>query len=492
MSSTRGKLTVFILILQTVFVILFGLLVEYDIEADASDPRNSKGLEHGGPDPDANPVRKYYPMFQDVHVMIFIGFGFLMTFLKRYGYSAVGVNMLLGAVVLQWATLCQGFFHNHGGKIHVDITSLLNADFASATVLISFGALLGKTSPLQLLVMAIVEIVIFAANEWVGLHVFWTSDVGASVLVHVFGAYFGLMVSLALHRPDIHQTNKEGAVYHSDVFAMIGTIFLWLFWPSFNAALAPGHAQHRVVINTYYALAACCVTTFAFSSLVDKHSRFNMVHVQNSTLAGGVAIGTAADLMIEPWGAMLVGIAAGFLSVLGYQYITPFMAKHLRIHDTCGVHNLHGMPGVLAGIIGAILASLASEENYGKNLYEQYPMRAPPANTSELAAITAVMGRIEPGKGWSASSQAGYQLAALFMTLAVACVGGLITGIILRLPFLDPLSTDQLFDDEDFWEIPEEEPLVVPSHVTPVKQEDSKTFPTNGAKDADVLTMAVF
>lgn len=28
--------------------------------------------------------------FQDIHVMIFIGFGFLMTFLKRYGYSAVG------------------------------------------------------------------------------------------------------------------------------------------------------------------------------------------------------------------------------------------------------------------------------------------------------------------------------------------------------------------------------------------------------------------
>lgn len=47
-------------------------------------------------------------MFQDVHVMVFIGFGFLMTFLRRYGYSAVGFNFLIAAVAIQWAILCQG------------------------------------------------------------------------------------------------------------------------------------------------------------------------------------------------------------------------------------------------------------------------------------------------------------------------------------------------------------------------------------------------
>lgn len=48
------------------------------------------------------------PVFQDVHVMIFIGFGFLMTFLRKYGFSAVGFNFLLAAAIVQWALICNG------------------------------------------------------------------------------------------------------------------------------------------------------------------------------------------------------------------------------------------------------------------------------------------------------------------------------------------------------------------------------------------------
>jgi hypothetical protein len=40
------------------------------------------------------------------------------------------------------------------------------------------------------------------------------------MLVHVFGAYFGLAVSCVLRR-DV-SSEKEGATYNSDIFAMIG------------------------------------------------------------------------------------------------------------------------------------------------------------------------------------------------------------------------------------------------------------------------------
>lgn len=61
--------------------------------------------------------------FQDVHVMIFVGFGFLMTFLKRYSFGGVGFNFLIAAFGLQWALLMQGWFHHLGddGKITINV-----------------------------------------------------------------------------------------------------------------------------------------------------------------------------------------------------------------------------------------------------------------------------------------------------------------------------------------------------------------------------------
>ena len=48
-------------------------------------------------------------MILDVHMMLFGGFGFLMTFLKRHGYSAVALTMMITVVVTEWAILVAGF-----------------------------------------------------------------------------------------------------------------------------------------------------------------------------------------------------------------------------------------------------------------------------------------------------------------------------------------------------------------------------------------------
>jgi ammonium transporter Rh len=53
--------------------------------------------------------------------------------------------------------------------------SLLSADLATAALLISFGAVLGKTTPLQLVIMGLIETAIFTANEHLGLDVFKVS-----------------------------------------------------------------------------------------------------------------------------------------------------------------------------------------------------------------------------------------------------------------------------------------------------------------------------
>ena len=69
--------------------------------------------------------------------------------------------------------------------------------------------------------------------------------------------------------------------------------------------------------------------------------------------------------------SLIIGAIAGTLSVVGYVYIQPYLKKKLKLHDTCGVHNLHGMPGILGGISGFISASVVSDSLYGDSI--QHP-----------------------------------------------------------------------------------------------------------------------
>ncbi|XP_028653284.1 ammonium transporter Rh type A [Erpetoichthys calabaricus] len=404
-TNMRLKFPILAISLEILIIILFGVFVTYkDISGTGSHGNSTDNRFHA-----------LYPMFQDVHVMIFIGFGFLMTFLKRYGFSSVGFNMLLAALGLQWGILMQGLWHLHNGKIEVDVYKMINADFSTATVLISFGAVLGKTSPVQLLIMTILEITIFAMNEHLVVEILEATDTGASMTIHAFGAYFGLAVTRVLYRPGLKNGHEnEGSVYHSDLFAMIGTVFLWMFWPSFNSAIAAeGQDQLIAVINTYFSLSACVLTAFAISSLVQEKGKFDMVHIQNATLAGGVAVGTCADMHIGPYGAMLIGFVAGIISTFGFKFLTPILASKLGIQDTCGVHNLHGMPGVLGGMAGIV-----------------------------AAAIT--------GRSFQMQS------AALASSVGIAIIGGAITGFIMKLPIWGQPPDQNCFDDSIYWEVPEE------------------------------------
>ncbi len=114
--------------------------------------------------------------------------------------------------------------------------SMLYSDFAAASVLISFGVVLGTTSPLQLIVMTLIEIVLFVVNEIIGRIYFGAIDAGDSIFVHLYGAYFGMAASRMLYTDSAKDHQKQSSGYTSDLFSMVGTIFLWMFWPSFNAA----------------------------------------------------------------------------------------------------------------------------------------------------------------------------------------------------------------------------------------------------------------
>ncbi|KAK2507582.1 hypothetical protein MC885_021493 [Smutsia gigantea] len=406
-AGRRLQLPLLCLLLQGATAILFAVFVRYNHETDAA-------LWHWGNRSNSdNEFYFRYPSFQDVHTMVFIGFGFLMAFLQRYGFSSVGFTFLLAAFTLQWSTLVQGFFHSfHGGHIHVGLESMINADFCAGAVLISFGAILGKTGPAPLLLMALLEAVLFGTNEFVLLRLLGVKDAGGSMTIHTFGAYFGLVLSRVLYRPRLEKSkHRQGSVYHSDLFAMIA-------------------------LTTYYSLSASTLSTFAVSALIRGDGRLDMVHIQNAALAGGVVVGTSGEMMLTPFGALAAGFLAGTVSTLGYKFFTPVLESKFKVQDTCGVHNLHGMPGVLGALLGVLVAGLATHEAYGDGLESVFPLIADSQR--------------------SATSQAMHQLFGLFVTLTIASVGGGLAGLLLRLPFLDAPADSQCYEDQIYWEVPGE------------------------------------
>ncbi|RXM94514.1 Ammonium transporter Rh type B [Acipenser ruthenus] len=237
----------------------------------------------------------------------------------------------------------------------------------------------------------------------------------------------------------------------------MGTLFLWVFWPSFNSSLTlPGDDQHRAIIHTFIGLSSSTLTAFALSALLNRKGKLTMADIQNVTLAGGVTVGASVDMMISPVGAFALGMIGCTACMLGYKYLTPFMAKKLRIQDQCGIHNLHGLTGLISTMAGIICILIASEDTYGPSLYQTFAHRAPVEGDPRLKELQELIPGLNPGEGRSASEQALYQVAALGVSIGVSIAGGLLTGLVLSLPVLAQPPDEFCFDDTLYFEVPEE------------------------------------
>ena len=79
---------------------------------------------------------------------------------------------------------------------------MICADFCAGAVMITFGVLLGKVSLSQLLVIAGIESFFYALNEEIIYKQLLISDLGGSMVIHMFGAYFGLACSYFFHNKE--------------------------------------------------------------------------------------------------------------------------------------------------------------------------------------------------------------------------------------------------------------------------------------------------
>lgn len=345
--------------------------------------------------------------------------------------------MIVTAIGLQYYVFAESFFdqwYNDTGGWHavdINIYSLLNALYGISAVLITFGGLIGKISPIQLVVLTVVELTLHALNYKVFMTgILNVADAGGTYVDHMFGAYFGLAVAYILG-PPVHIPDM-GTV--PDLFSLLGTLFLWVYWPSFVAGAggANSSGQQRAIVNTILALSASTVSAFWASSFFSTNARFRPVDIQNATLAGGVAIGTVSNWHLGPFGAIMIGLTCGCWSTFGYNIIMPILeANHL--HDTCGIHNLHGMPSVIGALASVFLAAYQGEKG------------ASPAYES-------VFGDTAGSKQW------WHQLLGIFLCMSFAIFTGVLTGYLLK--FIDPVDPttekvekDPHFKDDVYWDV---------------------------------------
>ena len=134
------------------------------------------------------------------------------------------------------------------------------------------------------------------------------------------------------------------------------------------------------------------------------------VDIQNATLAGGVSIGAIANLPLTPAGALAVGAVAGAVSTLGFCRVQDLLATKLGLHDTCGIHNLHGMPSLVGGLASALCGAVLS---------------------SPLAGAPLI------------------QLAGIVVTLVAAISSGALTGYAMKLL----ADGAEMADDSAYWDV---------------------------------------
>ncbi len=289
-----------------------------------------------------------------IHIlaMLLVGFGFLMVFVRRYGFGAVTGTYLVVAIGLPLYILfrANGIF-GHQLSPHT-LDALLYAELSVATALIAMGAVLGRLRVFQYALLALFVVPLYLINEWIVLddafgYTTGFQDSAGSIVIHAFGAYFGLSMSIVL--TTAYQRSQPITSDHtSDRFAMLGSMVLWLFWPSFATALVPLENMPQTVANTLLALSGATIATYFLSTKLHD-GKTSMVDMANAALAGGVAIGSVCNI-VSPEGAFGIGLLAGAISVLGYVFLQPALESRFKLVDTCGVHNLHGMPGLLGGL----------------------------------------------------------------------------------------------------------------------------------------------
>ena len=425
---------------------------------------------------DDNEFGYYFNFLKDVHLMIFIGLGLLYCSLKDYQKSSISLVLFLGMISFEFSLLWNYFWNNamrtskhmeYGkkwNKLKLNIEEITQIDFFSATILISLGAIIGKLSLGQYLLVVLFETFFASLNYYICYFAIGGLDTGGSVYIFTFGALYGFCISFVLsydnrYKNQLRNNLNNRSSYYSNVISAVGSLFLWIYFPSFNTARV--HCKHdnennvmeimryRGIINTYMSMLGSTVTSLCMSSLLNDN-KFKIDHILKSSYVGGVIIAGSCTFCAYPWCALLIGNFGGVISVVLLHYsdpkkIVPILDNQdqplnpqnniycfqdfincIKTSDSIGVMYCFGIPGILGGICTAIFLACLGKKPWKNELKDFFYFDR------------------------SASVQGGIQIATLFITITIAILVGTSVGFILRC--FDFGDNDYLFVDRMIFE----------------------------------------
>ena len=179
-------------------------------------------------------------------------------------------------------------------------------------------------------------------------------DFAGGTVVHINAGVAGLVGAYILG-PRLGY-GRESMAPHSLTLTMVGAGMLWVGWFGFNAGsnLEATSGATLAFVNTLLAPAAA-VLAWCIGETITK-GKASMLGAASGAVAGLVGI-TPACGSVGPMGAIVIGLACGFLCLWG---VTGFK-RMIGADDSLDVFGVHG----IGGIVGALLTGVFTAPGLG-------------------------------------------------------------------------------------------------------------------------------
>jgi ammonium transporter, Amt family len=226
-----------------------------------------------------------------------------------------------------------------------------------------FPAYLVYTVVISALVYPLVGHWVWNAKGWLATMGF--GDFAGSTVVHATGGWAAFIGTVILGpRVGKYVNGKVKAILgHSIPLACLGVFILWFGWFGFNpgstlGVFADGGAKAALVAaNTNLSAASAAISAMAVIWIIGGKPDLGMT--MNGALAGLVAV-TGPCAFISPWAAIVIGLIAGVIVVLG-----ALLLDRIHVDDPVGAVPVHGMNGIwgtlCVGIFGQKSLGLAND-----------------------------------------------------------------------------------------------------------------------------------